>query len=66
MEMAVPDDELDTITTLKLAKSHEKCEKRIVAILSGTKFENVKIHKKAVAALKAQLDWRMSLRRCRK
>jgi actin-like ATPase involved in cell morphogenesis len=61
MEMAVPDDELDNITPMKLAKSHEQCEERIVAhFLSGTRFDNENIQKKAVADLKAQTAARLA------
>jgi hypothetical protein len=61
MEMAVPDDELDSITPTKLAKSHEKCEERIVKLfLSGTKFDNENIQKKAVSDLKAQTAARLA------
>jgi actin-like ATPase involved in cell morphogenesis len=61
METAVPDDELDSITPMKLAKSHEKCEEKIVTLfLSGTKFDNENIQKKAVADLKAQTAARLA------
>jgi hypothetical protein len=61
MEMVIPDDELDTITPMKLAKLHEKFEERIVALfLAGTKIDNENIQKKAVADLKAQTASRLA------
>jgi atlastin len=61
METAVPDDELDSITPVKLAKSHERCEQRIVTqFLAGMKFDNENIQRKAVADLKAQTAARLA------
>jgi actin-like ATPase involved in cell morphogenesis len=61
METAVPDDELDSITPMKLAKSHERCEQRIVTqFLAGMKFDNENLQRKALADLKAQTAARLA------
>jgi hypothetical protein len=61
METAVPDDELDSITPMKLAKLHERCEERIVTqFLAGMKFDNGNLQRKAVADLKAQTAARLA------
>jgi actin-like ATPase involved in cell morphogenesis len=61
METAVPDDELDSITSMKLAKLHERCEERVVTqFLARMKFDNGNLQRKAVADLKAQMASRLA------